>query len=81
MAMEATCGIAHNQREHLWKDGFPSNDGLTVGVAVAEGARTQLGSFDEDSKRQSHHGGLGLMAVNEVAGPQHQPDREARNNP
>ena len=77
-AMEATRGTAHNQRERHGKDGASIIDGLTVGVAIAEGARAQLGSSDEDSKRQSHHDGLWLMPVDVVAGPQQQPDREAR---
>ena len=78
--MEATRGTAHNQREHHGKDGASIIDGLTVGVAVADGVRAQLGSFDEDGKRQSHHDGLWLMAVDVVAGPQQQPDREAQSN-
>ena len=73
-AFEATRGTAHNTREHQGKDEASIIDGLTVGVAIADGARAQLGSSDEDSKRQSHHDGLWLMAVDVVAGPQQQPD-------
>ena len=70
--MEATRGTAHIQREHHGKDGASIIGGLTVRVAVADGVRAQLGSFDEDDKRQSHHDGLGLLAVDVVAGPKHE---------
>ena len=50
-AMEAIRGTARNQRENHGKDWASILDGLTVGDAVADGVRVQLGSFNEDGKR------------------------------
>ena len=78
--MEATLGTPHNQREDHGKGCASIIDGLTLGVAVADGVRAQLGSFHEKDNRQRHHDGLWLVAVDVVAGPQQQPDRETRSN-